>query len=110
MTNSRPGSLGRSFRWWMARGVDLPWGKKMRRSEACGNWEPHVRVPRSLDDEGHATHAHTIVTASHDPIVRKAASVGRWITTHPISVMGRRVPIGRAESVTCPHPGQGSAG
>jgi hypothetical protein len=32
---------------------------------------------RLLDDEGHATHAHRIVAASQDAIVRKAASLYR---------------------------------
>jgi hypothetical protein len=32
---------------------------------------------RLLDDEGHATHAHTIVAASHDAIIRKVAALYR---------------------------------
>jgi hypothetical protein len=32
---------------------------------------------RLLDDEGHATHAHKIVSASHAAIIRKVASLYR---------------------------------
>jgi hypothetical protein len=62
-----------------ARGVDLPLGRGMRQSGACGSPGNHMPeyLVRLLDDEGHATHAHTVVAASHEAIIRKVASLYR---------------------------------
>jgi hypothetical protein len=78
-TLARPGSLGRSFSLAALSRASIYGSQKKcdnARRAVAGNHMPEYLVSL-LDTEGHVTHRHSILAASHDAIIRQVASLYR---------------------------------